>query len=63
MMKLLLKVKAGKSLIKESYEVTNRLNYIKLKNSYLTMKIKSRLLGLIVVRFRFRKKSDMSIIK
>ena len=61
-MKLLVKVKAGENMTKKSNKVTNRLHRIKLKKSYHTMKIKSRLLRLIVMRFRFWRKSDMRII-
>ena len=60
-MKLLGKVKAGKTMIKKSYKVTNRLNYRLLHNSYHKRKKKSRLLRFIVLRFRFYKKSDRNI--
>ena len=62
MMKLLVNVKAGENMNKKSIKVTNRLHRIKLKKSYHTMKIKSRLSRLIVMRFRFWRKSDMRII-
>ena len=41
MMKLLAEVKAGKTIIKESYKVTNKLNCIQFHNYYHTMKMKS----------------------
>ena len=53
MMKLPVKVKAGENMTKMSNKVTNRLHRIKLEKSYHRMKIKSRLLRLIVMRFRF----------
>ena len=62
MMKLPVKVKAGENMTKMSNKVTNRLHRIKLEKSYHRMKIKSRLLRLIVMRFRFWRKSDMRII-
>lgn len=60
MMKLLAKVKAGKTMIKKSHKVTNRLNYRLFYNSYHKRKIKYQLLRLVVLRFRFYKKSDGS---
>ena len=61
-MKLLAEVKAGKTIIKESYKVTNKLNCIQFHNYYHTMKMKSWLSRLIDVGFRFCRNSDMSII-
>ena len=47
------KVNADKTMIKESYRVNSGLNCIYFHNSYHTLKIKSRPVRVIVVRFRF----------
>ena len=58
MAKVLAKVKAGKTITKESHKVTNRLIWTQFYNFYRREKIKLRLLRLIVVGFRFCKKNQ-----
>ena len=57
-MKLLAKVNADKTMIKESYRVNSGLNCIYFHNSYHTLKIKPR----PVRDLGFAMKSDMIII-